>query len=286
MLELGKRQKLTVVKKVDFGVYLSAEGESEERVLLPRKQVPEGTERGDEMEVFIYRDSKDRIIATTAEPLVTMGETAVLKVVQAGRIGAFLDWGLEKDLLLPFREQTYPVNEGEECLVALYQDKSARLSATMKVYHYLRTDSPYQKDDMVTGLVYEISRAFGAFVAVDYRYSALIPAREFSGEVKAGDRIRARVSAVKEDGKLNLSIREKAYMQIETDAQIVLDVLDEFSGALPFNDKADPGVIKKEMKMTKNAFKRAVGRLLKEGKIEITDTSIRRVKNSAPKVQK
>lgn len=283
MLELGKRQRLTVVKKVDFGIYLSEGRNGEEKVLLPRKQVPEGMECGDEIEVFIYRDSKDRIIATTAESFIMLGETALLRVAQTGKIGAFLDWGLEKDLLLPFREQTYPVNEGDECLVALYQDKSARLSATMKVYHYLRTDSPYQKDDMVTGLVYEISRAFGAFVAVDNQYSALIPAREFSGEVKAGDRIRARVSAVKEDGKLNLSIREKAYMQIEIDVQTVLDVLDEYSGVLPFNDKADPGVIKREMKMTKNAFKRAVGRLLKEGKIEITDTCIRRAEKPSAK---
>ncbi len=276
MLELGKKQKLTVIKKVDFGVYLAAEENKDEKVLLPRRQVPEGAEYGDEIEVFIYRDSKDRIIATTAEPFITIGEIAVLRVAQTGKIGAFLDWGLEKDLLLPFREQTYPVQEGDECLVALYLDKSSRLSSTMKVYHYLRTDSPYQKDDMVTGLVYEISRQFGAFVAVDNQYSALIPAKEFAGEVKAGDRIRARVTAVKEDGKLNLSVREKAYMQIEVDAQTILDVIDEFSGALPFNDKANPEVIKREMKMTKNAFKRAVGRLLKEGKIEITDTSIRK----------
>lgn len=276
MLELGKKQKLTVTKKVEFGVYLAEPEDTEERVLLPKKQVPEGTESGDEIEVFLYRDSKDRMIATTAEPLITLGETALLRVAQNGKIGAFLDWGLEKDLLLPFREQTYPVREGDECLAALYIDKSSRLAATMKVYHYLDTDSPYHKDDMVTGLVYEISREFGAFVAVDDRYSALIPAKEFSGEVRAGERIKARVSAVKEDGKLNLSIREKAYVQIEKDAQRVLDVLEEFSGVLPFNDKANPEVIKREMQMTKNAFKRAVGRLLKEGKIELTEHAIRR----------
>ena len=209
MLELGKKQKLIVRKNVDFGIYLSEDEYAEEKVLLPKKQVPEGIQCNDELEVFLYRDSKDRMIATTSEPLISLGETAVLKVAQTGKIGAFLDWGLEKDLLLPFREQTYPVREGDECLVALYLDKSARLAATMKVYHYLETDSPYHKDDTVSGLVYEISREFGAFVAVDNRYSALIPAREFSGEVKAGDEIRARVSAVKEDGKLNLSPKKK-----------------------------------------------------------------------------
>ncbi len=275
-MELGKIQELKVVKQVDFGVYLGEEA-SEERVLLPKKQVPEGVQIGDEMEVFLYRDSEDRLIATMAKPKLTLGGTAKLTVKVVARIGAFLDWGLEKDLLLPFRQQTKRVRAGEECLVGLYTDKSDRLCATMNVYDYLKKDSPYQKDDQVSGTVYQISQNFGAFVAVDDCYSGLIPVREFFGQVRVGEQITARVTAVKPDGKLDLSVREKGYLQMNTDAETVMKVIEEFDGVLPFNDKASPEVIKRELALSKNAFKRAVGHLLKEGRIEITEKSIRKI---------
>ena len=277
MLKLGEKQTLEIMKKVEFGVYLknSMDETGEERVLLPAKQVPAGAAVGDKIEVFLYKDSKDRLIATTNTPLLMMGEIKVLKVAQVGKMGAFLNWGLEKDLFLPFREQTGRVREGDECLVSLYIDKSSRLCATMKVYHQLKLNSPYKKDDKVNGLVYEISDNFGAFVAVDDMYSGLIAKKEFFGNVKVGDRITARVVAVKEDGKLDLSIREKALTQILIDAEKVLQVIESFDGALPFNDKANPEVIKREMQMSKNEFKKAVGHLLKSGKIEITEKSIR-----------
>ncbi|MDE7013380.1 MAG: S1 RNA-binding domain-containing protein [Kineothrix sp.] len=277
MIKLGEKQKMTVVKSVDFGVYVAPEeAEKEERVLLPKKQVPEGTGIGDELEVFIYRDSNDRLIAATNEVKLTLGEVALLRVSQVGKIGAFLDWGLEKDLFLPFREQTKQVNAGDVCLVALYIDKSDRLCATMKVYTYLDTDSGYKKDDRVEGHVYEISKNFGAFVAVDDKFSGLIPAKEIYGDLQVGDLVSARVTGVKEDGKLDLSIREKAYLQIGKDADKILEVLEEYDGVLPFNDKASPETIKREMQMSKNEFKRAVGHLLKAGKITITEKSIRR----------
>lgn len=275
MIKLGEKQTLQVVKKVEFGVYLGDGENKEERVLLPAKQAPDGVQTGDRLEVFIYRDSKDRLIATTAEPKITLHQVARLRVAQVGRVGAFLDWGLEKDLLLPFKEQTRKVAAGEECLAALYIDKSDRLCATMNVYPYLEKDSPYRKDDMVEGTIYEISENFGAFVAVDDRYSALVPKKEYYGNARIGDRVSARVTAVKEDGKLDLSLREKAYLQIEKDAEKVLSVIDSFDGALPFTDKASPEVIRREMQMSKNEFKRAVGHLLKEGRIEITERAIR-----------
>ncbi len=275
MIRLGMIQTLKIVKKVEFGVYLGDGIDKEERILLPIKQVPQGTQIGDEIEVFVYRDSKDRPIATTNRPKLVLGEVARLKVVQVGRIGAFLDWGLEKDLLLPFREQTRNVSAGEECLAALYIDKSDRLCATMKVYQYLDTDSPYHKDDRVSGTVYEISRNFGAFVAVDNRFSGLIPQKELYGAVKVGDLVSARVTEVREDGKLSLSIREKAYLQIDQDAEKVLQIIQSYSGVLPFNDKASPETIRRETQMSKNEFKRAVGHLLKTGKIEITENTIR-----------
>ena len=209
MIELGKRQVLKVVKKVDFGVYLGEEmtaGEHE-RVLLPGRQVPEGTEPGDTLEVFIYRDSSDRLIATTRVPVIQLHETALLKVADVGKIGAFLDWGLEKDLLLPFKEQTAHVKKGQEVLAALYIDKSSRLCATMKVYPYLQQNSPYIVEDEVKGRVYELSDNFGVFVAVDDKYSGLIPKKEAQGVYQPGEIISCRVTSVREDGKLNLSPR-------------------------------------------------------------------------------
>lgn len=269
--ELGKKRTLMVVKIVDFGVYL---GTNEERVLLPKKQVPAGVEVGDPVEVFLYKDSDDRIIATTQTPKITLDELAVLTVADTGRIGAFLDWGLEKDLLLPFKEQTSKVAKGDHVLVSLYVDKTGRLCATMKIYEKLRTDSPYQKDDHVEGIIYELSDNFGAFVAVDNCFSALIPKREAYGDLKVGDHVEARVLKVREDGKLDLSVRKKAFLQMDDDASLILKRMESYGGKLPFTDKADPELIKKEFGLSKNAFKRAIGRLLKEQKIQINKKDI------------
>lgn len=273
MIELGKMQTLSVLRMKEFGVYLGNKGERES-VLLPRKQVPEGTKEGDEIEVFVYKDSMDRIISTTKRPLLVMGEMAVLTVKEKTRIGAFLDWGLEKDLLLPFKEQTVPVRRGENCLVALYLDKSSRLCATMKVYERLHSDSPYQKGDPVFGTVYRVNPEIGVFVAVDNRYFGLIPKKEVYDSYRTGDLIHARVTEVRADGKLNLAVREKAYLQIETDSDTILRTMDSFGGYLPFGEKAEPDKIKRELKMSKNAFKRALGHLLKTGKIDIGDNRI------------
>lgn len=277
MLQAGEKRELILVKETNFGVYLAEDEKSKDKVLLPKKEA-EGMKCGDKVTVFLYLDSSDRLIATRREPVVTLGRTAVLKVKDVTKIGAFLDWGLEKDLLLPFREQTGKVYPGEECLIALYQDKSSRLCATMRVYPYLKKNSPYQLNDEVSGRVYELSDNFGAFVAVDDCYSALIPKREGTSGVKVGDRVHARVTGVKEDGKLDLSIRDKAYLQMDEDAEFVMQAIEEFDGVLPFSDKASPEVIQREFGLSKAAFKRAVGRLLKQGRIEITENRIRKIK--------
>ena len=277
-MKLGEKQKLTIVKKVDFGVYLAEPEKEEIRVLLPAKQVPENSGIGDELEVFLYKDSRDRMIATTNQPMLTLGETAVLKVLELGKIGAFLDWGLEKDLFLPFKEMTEKVRPGDQILVTLYIDKSERLCASMKgLYHLLKTDAPYQKEDTVSGRIYEFSDNFGTFVAVDDIYSAMIPAFEDCSGFRIGDVVTARITNIKPDGKLDLTLRKKAYLQMDADAGKVMEVIEAYGGSLPFNDKASPEVIKKEMQMSKNAFKRAVGRLYKEHKIEITERGIRRI---------
>lgn len=277
-MKLGEKQRLLVIKRVEFGIYLAEHEDDETRVLLPAKQVPENTRVGDELEVFLYKDSKDRLIATTNEPYLMLGQTAVLKVLEVGKIGAFLDWGLEKDVFLPFKEMTAKVQPEDEILVTLYIDKSRRLCATMKgIYDLLEKDSPYEKGMNVSGRVYEFSDNFGTFVAVDDKYSAMIPAFEDCSHLRIGDVIEARITNVKPDGKLDLTLREKAYLQMDADAQKVLEVIDEYAGVLPFNDKASPEVIKREIQMSKNAFKRAVGHLYKERKIEITEKSIRKL---------
>ena len=203
-----------------------------------------------------------------------MDGLAILEVIDTGKNGAFLDWGLEKDLFLPFREQTTPVKKGDSILVSLYIDKSARLCATMKVYEKLSCDSPYQKDDMVEGIVYELSDRFGVFVAVDGKYSALIPKREVYHTYRVGETIRARVAAVKDNGKLDLSVREKAFIQMDVDAAKLVEYMEKNGGRIPFTDKASPETIRGEFEMSKNEFKRAVGRLLKEKKIEIREKDI------------
>ncbi len=275
-MKLGEYQTLTIVKKVAFGVYLAENRDSQEKVLLPKSQVPANAVLGDSMEVFLYRDSQDRMIATCARPKLTLGGLAVLRVSQIGKIGAFLDWGLEKDLFLPYKEMNGKVREGDEVLVTLYLDKSSRLCASMKhLYDKLETNAPYEKGETVTGRVYEFGHDFGTFVAVDDRYSAMIPRSEDTSDLKIGDMIEARVTDVKADGKLDLSRRANKETQMDADAQRVLRVIEEYAGVLPFNDKASPEIIMREMQMSKAAFKRAVGRLYKERRIEITEKSIR-----------
>lgn len=277
-MRLGEYQELEYIKRVDFGIYLAESQSAEERVLLPAKQVPEGIKLGDKVRVFLYKDSRDRLIATTNEPKLSMGEIRPLEVKECGKIGAFLDWGLEKDLFLPYKEMTMKVKAWDEVLVTLYIDKSSRLCASMRgLYDLLSKESPYKKDDMVSGRVYEFSDNFGCFVAVDDKYSARIPRHEDTSFLRVGDVIDAKVTAVKEDGKLDLTLREKAYIQMDSDSEKIMELLDSYAGVLPFSEKASPEVIKRETGLSKNAFKRAVGHLYKERKIDLTDGKIRRV---------
>ncbi|MBR1477591.1 MAG: S1 RNA-binding domain-containing protein [Lachnospiraceae bacterium] len=276
MIRLGEKQRLRIAKRVDFGLYLEdMSDKGAERVLLPAKYAPKDAQPGEEITVFIYLDSEDRPVATTRTPLLKLGEVALLKVVSVTKIGAFLDWGLEKDLFLPYKEMTYKVEAGDEALVTLYIDRSHRLCARMNVYENLEKNAPYKKDDIVTGRVYEDSNNFGAFVAVDNKYSALIQKKELYGDVSLGMDISARVTEVSADGRLLLSIREKGYAQIEKDAEKLRELLKSYEGVLPFNDKAKPETIFRETGMSKKEFKRAVGHLLKNGEITIGERNIK-----------
>lgn len=275
MIEVGKYLNLKVLRMKEFGVYLG-EDDEEEAVLLPKKQVPEHTEIGDTIEVFVYRDSQDRKIATTNRPCLTVGEIGVLKVVSVAGIGAFMDCGLERDVLLPFKEQTTKVAEGKSYPVYMYVDKSDRLCVTMRLYQHLDLDSPYKKNDTIHGIVYEYKDHMGAFVLVEGRYSGLIPKKELYRQVFVGEEIEGRIMNVREDGKLDVSLRKVAYVQMNEDAEQIESRIDELGGLLPFTDKASPEKIKAEFGMSKNEFKRAIGHLLKSGRIEITDQGIKK----------
>lgn len=275
MLELGMRQQLIWKRSTEHGAYLRDEHGRDE-VLLPKKYLKPGEKAGDTMEVFVYRDSEDRLVATTQEPKIQLGQVALLEVVQVTDIGAFLDWGLEKDLFLPFKEQTHKIKAGDKCLVALYIDKSGRLCATMKVYTHLECpeEGKFQVGQHVSGTIYEVKPELGALVAVENRYHGMIPRQEFFQDRRPGDVVSARIIKIREDGKLDLSLREKAYVQMDADAAAIMKRLEERGGRLPFTDKAAPLVIQREFGISKNAFKRAVGRLLKTGKIRLTQDSI------------
>lgn len=275
MIEIGRVQKLKIQRFASVGAFLNVESSGDDDVLLPKSQVPEGAKVGDELEVMIYRDSEDRVIATTNRSKIEVGEMAHLMVVSTTKIGSFLDWGLEKDLFLPFAETVGSVEKGKFYLVGAYLDKSDRLCATMKVRDMLRTDSPYKVDDRVEGTIYSINRDIGAFVAVDDRYEGLIPQKEFIGAYEVGDNVEVRVTNVKEDGKLDLSLKDKGYVQMDKDGEVILDRLKSQGGFLNLNDNSSPEEIRKELEMSKSGFKRAVGRLLKGEMIEFHNDGIK-----------
>lgn len=275
MIKLGKVQELEIKRFATQGAYLNEEKPEEDDILLPKKDLAEGANVGDKIEVMIYKDSRDRIIATTRKPLLTVGDLGHLMVVSKTKIGSFLDWGLEKDILLPFSETVGSVEVGKTYLVGVYVDKSRRLAATMKVKDLLSNDSPYEVNEKTQGTIYSLHRDIGAFVAVDDKYDGLIPKKELYGAHDVGESVDVRVSRILDDGKLELSLRDQAYKQMGTDSETIMFKMKDNKGQLNLNDNSSPEEIYQELKMSKAGFKRAIGRLLKEGVITITDKGIR-----------
>ena len=272
MIKLGEMQELEVAKKVDIGVYLKSEDNEkpEDRVLLPAKQVPADAKIGDRIKVFIYKDSNDRVIATVKRPRIVMGEIAALKVVEMSRIGAFLNWGLEKDLFLPFKEQIGDIKLNGEYMVGLYIDKSNRLCATMNLFKVLRTDSPYKVNDLVKGTVFSLKRGLGAMVAVDGKYLGLIHEGELIKPLHSGQTVEVRVSNIKEDGKLDLSLKDAPKLQIDKDGEKIIKTLIRNKGSLSLNDDSSPEEINRVLGMSKSSFKKAAGHLMKKKVIIMT----------------
>jgi len=288
MIKLGEMQELEVSKIVNIGAYLQSEDKekTEDRVLLPIKQVPAGTKVGDKINVFVYRDSDDKIIATVKKPKITLGEIATLKVVEMSRIGAFLNWGLEKDLFLPFKEQIGDIRLNGEYMVGLYIDKSDRLCATMNLFKVLRTDSPYKVNDIVRGTVFSLKRGLGAMVAVDNKYLGLIHEGEIIKPLHSGQSVEVRVSNIKEDGKLDLSLKDAPRLQIDKDGEKILKVLIRNKGSLPLNDDSSPEEVNKILGMSKSSFKKAAGRLMKRRLIIMTKNGIEMLSDDAKQQSK
>lgn len=274
MIKIGKRQKLKINNFASVGAYLDAEtGDTKDNILLPNNELEDrDLKEGDEVEVLIYMDSEDRPVATFRKTEALVGTLAKLEVTDIHpTLGAFMNWGLTKDLLLPKRQQEVDVEIGKKYLVGIYEDSKGRLSATMKIYKFLLPSTSMEKNDIVTGTVYRINPELGVFVAVEDRYFGLIPPNEYFKEYKVGDEIEARVIRVREDGKLDLSPRELAYLQADKDAELILEKMRLLKDSFRFNDKSSPEEIINYFNMSKKAFKRAIGNLLKNKKIIKTE---------------
>lgn len=275
----GTKETLVIARIKPHGAYLVREAEPEEEsVLLPRKELADDKQPGDSLDVFLYRDSDDRLIATLREPKITLNRLAVLKVKELTKIGAFLDWGLEKDLFLPHAEQTEKLAVGQQVLVRMYLDKSNRLCASQRMRGHLETKSPYEVNDWVNGRILHRHPKHGAFVAVEDRYEGLVPAHDLYRALEPGEVVRMRIRQILDDGRLVLSLQDKHHAVMDADAQIILDELEKAGGYLPLDDTTDPKVIHEVLSMSKSAFKRAVGRLLKQDEIKFAKGGIQKKK--------
>lgn len=258
---LGEITERKIERLRSVGAYLEGD------ILLPKKELTDRDTVGSYVTVFIYNDAKGRPIATKRKPHLLPGEVGKMRVVELSRIGAFLDWGLDKDLLLPFHEQTYRPKKGEDVFVAVYLDRSERFCATMKVREHLSRTHHYAEGDTVEGTVYSLHKEYGAFVAVDNKYEARISKQELYGVFSIGERIDARVLKVHPDGRMDLSVRELSHLAIDDNAQLVLSALEENGGFLPFDDRSDPERIRDFFSMSKSDYKKAIGRLYREKRI-------------------
>lgn len=278
MYQIGKIQDLYINRFSNYGAYLSDTVNGENEVLLPSKWVNKEFKEDQLISVFVYKDLEEGIIATTMKPLIELGGIEILTVTGGIRSGYFLNMGIGQDLFLPYNEAKGKLEKGSKYLVMLTLDENDKLIGTMKIYNRLREANHYKVGNHVKGTVYEINPAMGAFVAVDNEYHAMIPKHELYKEIKIGAHIEARITRIREDGRLNLSIRERAQVQINDDEATVLNALNESEGVLYMNDDTPPEIIKKRLNLSKRAYKRVIGKLLKEGKIIIFEEGIRLIR--------
>lgn len=267
MIQIGQRQKLRVHHFTSEGAYLY-DGKDPNTLALLEENLDKSIKKEDQVLAFVYKD-KGRLWASRKKPYLELGQIGLLKVVAKTKIGAFMDLGLDKDVLLPFSETLGQVHEGQYYLVRLYLDKTNRLALTMKVKDYLEKSAPYKKDDLVEGTIYSIHKDHGIFIAVDEKYDSLVPKEESKGIYQVGETLAAKVRSVNADGRLVLSFDNEAHFQIDEDAERLLDLLEDNDGILEIGDKSRPDEIKKLTGMSKSEFKMAAGKLYKEREIKI-----------------
>ncbi len=272
-MELGKTQRLKIKSIRSIGATLAGD------ILLPKKWVPGGATAGEEIEVFLLRDSEDRIIATTRHPLVEVGQFAMLKVRDVTRIGAFLDWGMDKDLFLPYREQLHQVRPNEMVLIYCYLDQSNRICATMRIKDKFLFPRDLKENDHVAGLIYSVNPELGAFVLVNGHFNGRIAREHMLGALRVGQKLDLRVQAIKPDGKIDLSMYSRAHEHLNQDAGTIYRMLRANHGFLKVNDHTDPDSIRALFGMSKAQFKRAAGRLLKQRTIRFEKDGIRLLEN-------
>lgn len=273
MLQLGQYNTLKVARKVDFGVFLSS---GDDEVLLPKKYLTPEMQIGAEVEVFIYKDSEDRSIATTEKPLAIVGEFAYLKVKEVNSFGAFLDWGLEKDLLVPFREQDKKLEAGKSYVVYVYVDKlTKRIAASAKINRYAKNEDIQLSENEEVDLLIFKKTDLGYGAIINNLYQGLIYKNEVFTELQVGDKKKGYIKALREDGKIDLRLQKVGFELSDEAQELIMQKLKENNGYLALHDGSDPQLISKELNMSKKTFKKAIGGLFKFKLIVIEPNGIR-----------
>jgi predicted RNA-binding protein (virulence factor B family) len=272
MLHIGNYNLMTITRFTASGaVFATDDGD----VLLPLRLVPTGAVAGTEVNVFVYVDSEERLTATTKRPRAVVGDFALLKVIETTTVGSFLDWGLEKDLLLPFGEQLEPVRRGDLVLVRVYLHTSGRIVATAKLDKFIKpVDDSLCEGAEVELLVYAFTD-LGAKVIINNSFGGLLFNTELIVKPQSGERVRGFVKKIREDGRVDVTLRQGGAQEAEKDRRSILDALAAHAGFLPLTDKSAPDVIVTQLRMSKKSFKKAIGGLYKEGAITILPDGIR-----------
>ncbi len=275
MIQLGKYNKLKVVKSLDFGVYLDGDEEFEE-ILLPKRYVPKGLRVGQDIEVFVYMDSEDRVIATTEQPKAVVGDFAFLKVVSVNDFGAFLDWGLPKDLLIPISEQNRKLKVGDSCVVKVFLHfETNRIAASQKLDKFLNNSPEGYREGEEVSLLILHKMELGYPAVINDTHLGLIFENDVFERLSEGDRKKGFIKEVREDGKINLALTRPGYEKVDGISKDILDQLKAEGGFLDLTDKTSSDVIHSRLKMSKKTFKKAIGTLYKQRLILIEENGIR-----------
>jgi predicted RNA-binding protein (virulence factor B family) len=275
MIKVGEFNTLRVIRAVDFGVFLD---DGNEGILLPKRFVPAGLSIGDEVEVFVYHDSEDRLIATTQKPFGTVGDIVALKVVSATQQGAFLDWGLMKDLFVPKSKQLSTMRVGGTYIVQIYIDEqTGRVTATEKIEYLLSNEHLDVKEkDPVDLLVYKRTD-IGYLCIINGKHTGVLHFSDIYQNIQVGDRLTGYIRKIREENKIDLALGERGYQRVTGEAGKILDLLNQHGGFLPYHDKSDPEDIYDNLGMSKKAFKMAIGNLFKQQLIRIKENGIEKI---------